>query len=226
MNIGIGTFLKNGLTKESIESALRRIVAAIMAGFQVEHREDGTHSAVTADSVTVGADPADGSWNGNVGGSLVPTADGQDLGATITQGDDVVGDHPWRNLRISGTISWVPFTTSSTPATTSNLPTLTRTTQNMVFASNGTFAWNLTDSSANTHTVTFGRGLSGITTNRSISCVSLSASDAVQGNKLTLIDGITAPSAAGTAQIYIDSADGDLKIIFPDGVVKTLATDT
>lgn len=44
---------------------------------------------------------------------------------------------------------------------------------------------------------------------------------------LALQDGISAPSSSisGYAQIYIDSADGDLKIRFSDGVVKTIITD-
>lgn len=42
-----------------------------------------------------------------------------------------------------------------------------------------------------------------------------------------LIDGITAPATvAGRAQIYVDSADGDLKIKFGDGTVKTIVVDT
>lgn len=41
-----------------------------------------------------------------------------------------------------------------------------------------------------------------------------------------LTDGITAPSTiSGFGQIYIDSADGDLKIRFGDGTVKTIVTD-
>jgi hypothetical protein len=111
VNLGIGTFLKNGLTKESIESAMRRTAAAITGGFLIQHKEDGTHTDVTADTVQVGSDPADGSWGGNVSGSLVPTSATQDLGAVITHGANVVGDHPWRNLRLSGTISWVPYQT-------------------------------------------------------------------------------------------------------------------
>jgi hypothetical protein len=44
---------------------------------------------------------------------------------------------------------------------------------------------------------------------------------------LEITDGVTAPSASlGFAKIYIDSADGDLKIVFGDGTVKTIATDT
>jgi len=44
---------------------------------------------------------------------------------------------------------------------------------------------------------------------------------------LAVADGISAPStAAGWAQIYVDSADGDLKVKFGDGTVKTIVTDT
>lgn len=44
---------------------------------------------------------------------------------------------------------------------------------------------------------------------------------------LSLADSTAAPAAqAGYAHIYVDSADGDLKCKFADGVVKTLATDT
>lgn len=40
-------------------------------------------------------------------------------------------------------------------------------------------------------------------------------------------DGITAPSTvAGFAYIYVDSSDGDLKIKFGDGTVKTITTDS
>lgn len=42
-----------------------------------------------------------------------------------------------------------------------------------------------------------------------------------------LADGITAPgAAAGQAKLYVDIADGDLKIIFGDGTIKTIVTDT
>lgn len=44
---------------------------------------------------------------------------------------------------------------------------------------------------------------------------------------LMVPDGVTAPAAlAGFAEIYVDTADGDLKVKFGDAVVKTLATDT
>ena len=42
-----------------------------------------------------------------------------------------------------------------------------------------------------------------------------------------LVDGVTAPGTeSGYARIYVDSADGDLKVKFGDGTVKTIATDT
>ena len=49
----------------------------------------------------------------------------------------------------------------------------------------------------------------------------------IETNILALEDGVTAPSAlSGFAQIYVDTADGDLKIIYSDGTVKTIVVDT
>jgi hypothetical protein len=44
---------------------------------------------------------------------------------------------------------------------------------------------------------------------------------------LMLVDGITAPSAvAGLAIMFVDTSDGDLKIIFGDGTTNTIVADT
>lgn len=44
---------------------------------------------------------------------------------------------------------------------------------------------------------------------------------------LWLVDGVGAPTTvSGYAGLYVDSADGDLKIKFGDGTVKTIVTDT
>jgi hypothetical protein len=46
-------------------------------------------------------------------------------------------------------------------------------------------------------------------------------------NIVKIKDGVTAPATIlGSAQIYVDSADGDLKVIFGDGTVKTIVTDS
>ena len=47
-----------------------------------------------------------------------------------------------------------------------------------------------------------------------------------QVTSIGITDGSTAPSTiVGIAQIYVDTADGDLKIKFGDGTVKTIVTD-
>jgi hypothetical protein len=44
---------------------------------------------------------------------------------------------------------------------------------------------------------------------------------------IALLDGMTAPSTiTGYAYIYVDTADGDLKVKFGDGTVKTIVVDT
>ncbi len=49
----------------------------------------------------------------------------------------------------------------------------------------------------------------------------------VEKDVLKLVDGVTAPDTiVGTAQMYVDVADGDLKIKFGDGTVKTITADT
>lgn len=46
-------------------------------------------------------------------------------------------------------------------------------------------------------------------------------------NRLIISDGITSPTTETSfAQIYVDAADGDLKVKFGDGTVKTIVTDT
>lgn len=44
---------------------------------------------------------------------------------------------------------------------------------------------------------------------------------------LLLTDGVAAPAAtAGKAKVYVDTADGDLKVKFADATTKTIETDT
>lgn len=49
---------------------------------------------------------------------------------------------------------------------------------------------------------------------------------AINGD-IAIVDGMTAPATkSGYAKIYVDAADGDLKIKFGDGTVKTIVVDT
>jgi hypothetical protein len=51
--------------------------------------------------------------------------------------------------------------------------------------------------------------------------------DQTFSNSFVLTDGIATPSTvSGLAIIYVDSADGDLKVKFGDGTVKTIVTDS
>jgi hypothetical protein len=44
---------------------------------------------------------------------------------------------------------------------------------------------------------------------------------------LELTDGATAPGAgSGVARVYVDAADGDLKVVYADSTVKTIVVDT
>jgi len=47
------------------------------------------------------------------------------------------------------------------------------------------------------------------------------------GSHFTLADGVTGVGAtAGKAKLYIDALTGDFMIVFGDGTVKTICTDT
>jgi hypothetical protein len=49
----------------------------------------------------------------------------------------------------------------------------------------------------------------------------------LSGGAWVIRDGITAPGTITSyASIYVDATDGDLKIKFGDGTVKTIVTDT
>jgi hypothetical protein len=46
-------------------------------------------------------------------------------------------------------------------------------------------------------------------------------------NTIKIVDGVDAPAAvAGYVFLFVDSADGDLKVRFGDGTIKTISVDT
>jgi len=56
---------------------------------------------------------------------------------------------------------------------------------------------------------------------------SLEAAEYNRLNSLLLLDGISAPgTVSGWAILYVDGADGDLKVKFGDGTVAVIAADT
>ena len=60
-----------------------------------------------------------------------------------------------------------------------------------------------------------------------VSNYAASALLALRALRLGVTDGVAEPgTVTGVAQIYVDTADGDLKVKFGDGTVKTIATDT
>ncbi len=78
-------------------------------------------------------------------------------------------------------------------------------------------------SSGNKGTITVKQDANGLQVNPSAAGQMLYVASGIVG----LADGVTAPSVvSGRAQLYVDASDGDLKVIFGDGTIKTLATDS
>ena len=96
----------------------------------------------------------------------------------------------------------------------------TGSARSLVLGTNGTDRWTLDGSTGHFLAATdntYDIGASGATRPRNV----------FVGGYLSIGDGITAPGAGtGQARIYVDTADGDLKIVFADGTIKTIVTDT
>ena len=102
MKLGFGKFLNGPFNQTTIENALQKLTAAITGHWNVEHKEDGTHSAITADALTVAAGDL---GVGTVGSDLNPTeTDTYDLG---TQSSEPTRPfYAWRTLRLGTSLEW------------------------------------------------------------------------------------------------------------------------
>lgn len=71
-------------------------------------------------------------------------------------------------------------------------------------------------------------GASGATRPRNIYAAGFVSATSISSSSFTSIaDGIATPQTqAGQARIFVDSSDGDLKVLFGDGTVKLIVSDT
>jgi hypothetical protein len=135
---------------------------------------------------------------------------------------------------------------ASSPGTTARLDVTGTTSAGVGFRQSGTRDWFISAESAELRVtcgtsgsifaVTNGNpvALRDTTASTSTSSGALVVSGGVgvagavnAGTFYGLVDGVTAPATeSGYARIYVDSADGDLKVKFGDGTVKTIATDS
>lgn len=217
-----------------INEALDSITARINAVFGVEHNDDGTHGALTAESLTLETSTIADDWTGNVGASLVPSVAGVDLGATVPVTGTLGADLPFRNIRMYGTFTYTEgFNATGATGLGGNRYTLTfdsaASEWKWTFGTSSVTGYPLVlrlHGGINTHTLTIGAGAVGLTSSNAIAAASLSATGSVSGSYLEVTDGISAPGAGTGARIYVDTLDGDLKVVFADGTVKTIVTDT
>lgn len=111
----------------------------------------------------------------------------------------------------------------------------------VILATSGDTYFNMNNSDqmavgANPHNPANGNAVTSTGDNLTINCsipvegwsadATFLAAIPVTKQTLQLVDGVTAPDTNANAQIYVDSADGDLKIKFADGTTKTIITDT
>ena len=100
----------------------------------------------------------------------------------------------------------------------------------IVFRTSDTARWNINSSGhllANTDNA-FDIGAVGATRPRNVYVAGFVSAGSVSSTSFTSIaDGMAPPAAqVGQARLYVDSGDGDLKVVFGDGTVKTIVTDT
>lgn len=95
--------------------------------------------------------------------------------------------------------------------------------------SKGLFVADILDweTEENATRVSFRDGRAPITVSQTASQVQAAINAAENPSYVEIADGSTAPGAGtGVARIYVDSADGDLKVVYSDGTVKLIVADT
>lgn len=104
-----------------VNRAIDFLCARANTVWSVEHDPDtGVHTDITADSLRLTEDLRDPLFTGNVSSSLIPTEDGLNLGGLLSSASGSPDkDHPWRDLRLSGTIyigaAWEETVTNGIP---------------------------------------------------------------------------------------------------------------
>jgi hypothetical protein len=222
VKFSVGKFLSGPFNATTIEGALQKITAPITAIWSAQHKEDGTHGDVTVDTLEV----TDPDQEGNVTGSLVPTTATQDLGAVIELSGVARRVRPWRDLTLSGDITWMDYA----DAIVTGNPIITRNGRSLAVSCGATGVTGSFTVTAHAGLLsnTFSCGAGGVSSEGAVNAgTTLFAGTFAQASQLRLTDGVTAPTAvAGLAILYVDTADGDLKVVFGDGTVKTIVTDT
>lgn len=181
-----------------INEALDSLAARINAIFTVEHNDDGTHADITAESITV---------QPNTNPNAVDAQRSGGLAFDVTPGALGV-------FAVESATQRALYLQDQWPNATS------RSLAIVLYVAHGASA---------EHAAQFSLEADSSVSNAFLQVdglVRITAAEVqVVGAPLCVTDGITAPSSNGMAQIYVDTADGDLKVMFGDGTVKLIVAD-
>lgn len=154
-----------GRIGQAVSNTFDKVLSAISGVWSVEHHDDGTHGDITADSLTL--TPASVDHLGNVSGSLVPSSATDELGIDVPIPAAGSGAYlAWLALHVT-TVYFETYRATGSAAIIAR-PRFTAAAYSND-QSGVDFVWTLKDvTGANTHTLTIGAGLSGLTSTRAI----------------------------------------------------------